>query len=320
MAKELRCSSCEGELAWAGAQVSCRGCGKVYTMAGKPGSKLGVLVVGVGIGLILGFIGAYELNRFVLGVQQEEKIVEVESEGTEEVVDGSMSLKPEDPMSTKSEFQDPYMDGAEFSAFKSALHAEANMANVVAETSGPTALFELHTSMSAGERSWVFGQLTNRSAVTIRAGKIFAVEGKGTQEVPKQDYFYGEMDCLAPGESEWVKGLVDFTSTEGLSFEVYPEAATFCPRPLQHLVVTHDVKVNAAGKRVVFGHVKNQEDAPVQFVQVYANVFEGTRLVAQESTYLQGVMSPGTAQRFQLALPAGNGKIEVTTTGRYYRP
>lgn len=66
MAVELKCLSCEGELAWAGAQVSCRGCGKVYTMAGKPGSKLGVLIVGVGIGAILGFIGAYELNRFVL--------------------------------------------------------------------------------------------------------------------------------------------------------------------------------------------------------------------------------------------------------------
>lgn len=65
MAQELRCFACEGELGWAGAQVSCRGCGKVYTMAGKPGSKIGVLVVGVFIGIILGAIGGIELSRFI---------------------------------------------------------------------------------------------------------------------------------------------------------------------------------------------------------------------------------------------------------------
>jgi len=66
MAKELRCESCGGELGWAGAQVSCRGCGKVYTMAGKPGSKIGVLIAGVFIGVILGAIGGIELSRFIV--------------------------------------------------------------------------------------------------------------------------------------------------------------------------------------------------------------------------------------------------------------
>ena len=46
MAKELRCLECGGALGWAGSQVSCRACGTVYTMAGKPGSKFGVLIAG----------------------------------------------------------------------------------------------------------------------------------------------------------------------------------------------------------------------------------------------------------------------------------
>jgi hypothetical protein len=65
MPKELRCGSCDGGLAWTGRQLSCYGCGQVYSLQGKPNTGLGLLIAGVGIGLILGFIGAYELMGFI---------------------------------------------------------------------------------------------------------------------------------------------------------------------------------------------------------------------------------------------------------------
>ena len=65
MPNALQCPACEGQLGGAGSQVSCHSCGKVFLLGGRPNSKLGALVVGVGIGLVLGFIGAYELQRFV---------------------------------------------------------------------------------------------------------------------------------------------------------------------------------------------------------------------------------------------------------------
>ena len=76
MAKELRCLACGGALGWAGAQVSCRECGTVYTMAGKPGSKLFVLVAGVFVGIILGTIGGVELSRFILTSDAERNVPE----------------------------------------------------------------------------------------------------------------------------------------------------------------------------------------------------------------------------------------------------
>ena len=325
MAIELRCTSCEGELGWAGGQVSCRSCGKVFTMAGKPGSKFGVLVVGVGIGIILGFIAAYELNRFVLGVQDREGVETVETEAVEArplgVADPVNNTREEQPVASKSEDLNPYVNGAEFSALKLAQNPEVEWGKVVAETEALKADFEFHSATPMmSDKMWLYGRLINRSAVTIARAKVFALDGDLTVKLPPQDSFYSEADCLAPGDSDWVKALVDFSSAEGLRFEVYPETPSLCVRPLEHLVVEHAIKVDSSGKRIVYGSVQNQEKAPVQFVQVYANVFHENRFVAQESTYLQGVLAAGAAQRFELTLPAGEGKIEVSITGRFYKP
>ena len=84
MAKELRCLECGGALGWAGSQVSCRACGTVYTAAGKPGSKFGVLIARAFIGIILGTIGGVELSRFILSSDAERNASEAAVPGQNE--------------------------------------------------------------------------------------------------------------------------------------------------------------------------------------------------------------------------------------------
>jgi hypothetical protein len=66
MPASLRCLKCEGDLVWTGKQVSCTACGSVFTLSGRPAKRgIGMLLFGLGIGACLGFVGAYEMNRFV---------------------------------------------------------------------------------------------------------------------------------------------------------------------------------------------------------------------------------------------------------------
>ena len=138
--------------------------------------------------------------------------------------------------------------------------------------------------------------------------KAFAIRKDAQGTVDFQDEFYATHDCLAPGQSAWVVALIDTSSSEDLTFEVYPETASHCKRPALGLTTQYDVR-REPDKTTVYGSVTNTDRWGAKFVevQVYRLSDETDRkLVSHDNTYLKGILSSGKAQRFS---------VEFTSSG-----
>ena len=306
MASEIRCTGCEGPLGWAGSQLSCHSCGKVHTLAGKPGSKLGVLIIGVFIGVILGFIGAYELNRFVL---DSDEISEVSTEESAKVTDTLTRSPP-----SFSHTIEPH----EFAYLMTGEQPEQAESFAMAEAARPDVSFELHSYRPSGDYVWIYGRTTNRSPQTVEMVKAVAILKDEKGKAVFQDDFYATRECLAPGQSEWTTGLVDQVETTDLSLELYPVPASSCNYPALGMEVEFDHRLAGTG-RAVFGHVTNGGKWPVKFARIHVYQFDDASglLVNSANTYLEGILQPGQAQRFSVDLyQYQSSRFEVVVTGR----
>ena len=315
MPQEVRCPACEGALGWSGAQLSCRACGKVYTIEGKPGSKVGVLIVGLGIGCILGFILAYELIRFVPSIQPSTQSAVTDSvEQKSSPAPVTEDVQPEVRVDELSYFIEP----DEYASIVMGEPIEAVKSGILAENSRPDVVFELHSTRVSGDMTWIYGATTNRSPRTVESVTAFAIRKDQAGKVLFQDDFYASHSCVAPGQTTWTIGLIETTDAEGLNFELYPEAARHCRRPVQGVDVEYDVR-QEGDRWTVYGSVTNNGKWGVKFAQVHAYQLSNAtdrKLVGHNSGYLQGILRPGSSQRFTLGLYGGDSELfEVAVTG-----
>ena len=178
---------------------------------------------------------------------------------------------------------------------------------------------DLHTK-AAGDYIEVLGRVTNTSAITIAKVEIFAIQKNHQQQMHKMDHFYSNSDCLAPGQSDWVKGYIDTDIEEGLSFEAFPKAASMCPNLSTELTVTtkwtDDVMTGLTGE------VFNPSPWPVKFAKVYANVFDPAsgRLIGQYTAYAGDDthrIQPKSSAEFKIFGVATEGRLDVTVRGGF---
>ena len=186
-----------------------------------------------------------------------------------------------------------------------------------------TATFEEHHRKDSGGALWVYGMVTNTSAVVIDKVEVIAVlKDEAGAELGTKSGF-ARRDALAPGESSPVVVLLkDTPDFATISWELDVDEASYVPEMVRGLRVEARPPTRGSfGGWEAEGKVHHDGEQPARFVKVEIQGWSSDgRLIGLSDAYIKDeTLAPGASSRFKhvgVLFDEAPARFEMVVEGR----